>query len=148
MTEDLVRRSLSETSDEELLAITSGVAPGYTEHARKIAEDLLRERCVELPTNLRELRAQSAVAESIAEQHRQELGTERDRAVARRLGVRLMIIGFIGLVPRIFSFRFASAPLGYALPIGSIVIVIAGYILFVRASDDHASTSPRPNEES
>src|SRR5690349_25167219 len=106
MSDDDVIRSMRDTSDEELLAITSGVAMGYTDPARAIAEAVLRERRVSLPSDLKHLRKLGAAAEVEANRRHAELLATHDRLLGRRLGTKLLIVGVGGFILPFFGLQF------------------------------------------
>ena len=141
MSYDDIIRSMRDTSDEELLAITSGVEMGYTDRARVIAEAVLRERRVPLPADLKELRRRGAAAEAEANRRNAELGTARDQVIGRSWGTRLPFIGVGGFVLPFFGLQFdVLRPLGRAIPIGAAIVAIVGYILVVRTNPSESQT--------
>lgn len=143
MSDDDIIRSMRSASDEELLAITSGVEMGYTDWARAIAEAVLRERRVPLPADLKDLRKRGAAAEAEANRHNAELAAARDQAIGRRWGAHLLIIGVGGFVLPFFGFQFdVLMHLGRALPIGAAVVAIVGCILVVRTTPNESQTPP------
>jgi hypothetical protein len=143
MTDDAIIRSMRNTSDEELLAIVAGAAMGYTHQARAIAEGVLRERRVQLPADLKELRRRAATAEAEADRRMAELDAARDRAVGRAWGIRLIVIGLGAFVLPVFGLQFrVLMPFGLVLPIAAAIIAISGYILVVRTSGDASQTPP------
>src|SRR5512139_1114840 len=120
MSDDAIMRTMRNTSDEELLAITSGAAMGYTDQARVLAEGVLRERRVQLPADLKELRKHAATAEAEADRSTAELDTARDRVVGRALGIRLIVLGVGAFVLPIFGLQFrVLRPLGLAIPVAA-----------------------------
>ena len=136
-----------DSSNEELTAIASGTAPGYTELARDIAKAVLRERRVDLPRDLKELRKRAAAAEALADRLREEDDAAHDRSIGWAWGIRLMVIGIGAFVLPLFGYQFRIlAPFGYAIPIAATVVAIAGYIIFVQASKQASPQAPH-NEE-
>ena len=143
MSDDDIIRSMRNTSDEELLAITSGAALGYTAQARAIAEGVLRERRVQLPADLKDLRKRAAAAEAEANRHMADLDAVGDRAVGRALGKKLLVIGVGTLLLPIFELHsLVVRPYGLVTLIAGAIIAIVGYILFVRTSEDPSQTPP------
>jgi hypothetical protein len=137
MSADDIIRSMRDSSDEELLAITSGAAMGYTEQARAIAEEVLRERHVQLPPNLEESRKRGADAEVEANRLNADQVAAQDRALGRAWGIRLIVIGIGGFVLPIAGLQFELLmPFGSALPIAAAIVAIVGYILLVRTRGD------------
>lgn len=142
MNDDDIIRSMRNTSDEELLAITSGAAPGYTVQARTIAEGVLRERRVQLPADLKELRKRAAAAEAEANRRIADLDAVGDRAVGKALGKKLLFVGVGTLLLPIFELHsFVVKPYGLATLGAGAIIAIVGYIL-VRTSEDASQTPP------
>jgi hypothetical protein len=144
MNDDAIVRSMRKTSDEELLAITSGAEMGYTDQARAIAEMVLRERRVQLPPDLRGSRKRGAIAEAEARRRVDELNAANDKALGRSWGFRLLIIGVGGFVLPFFGWQFVVLiPFGWAIPVAAAIIGIAGYILLVRTEGDASETPPQ-----
>ena len=139
MNDDAIIRSMRSTSDEELLAITSGTAMGYTDQARAIAEAVLRERRVRLPPDLKELRKRGAIAEAEANRISSELDAAGDRALGRKFGIKLILLGFGSFVLPILD---QLKPLGWAIRFAALIIVIAGCILAVQTNSDASQTPP------
>lgn len=135
MSDDALLRSMRDRSDEELLAITTGTASGYTEQARSMAATALRERRIELPADLEELREQAAVAESEATLRSYRLDEAQGRAEGRAWGIRLMIIGIGAFALPLIGLQFRVLNLlGAVLPVAAVVLGIVGFVLFARAS--------------
>ena len=140
MGDDDILRSMRNASDEELLAITSGAEMGYTDWARSVAEAVLRERRVALPADLRELRKRAAASEAEAARLNADRQAATDRALGRKLGAKLLIVGVGGFILPFFGVQFhVLKPLGLAMPIGAGILAIIGYILM-------ESTGPRESQ--
>jgi hypothetical protein len=149
MSDDAIMQSMRESSDEELLAITSGAALGYTEHARAIAEAVLRERRVQLPADIRQMRKQAAVVEAEAYRRMDAMGEARDRAHGRSWGLRMIVLGVGAFVLPFFGRQFSLlTPLGWALPIVAAIVAIAGIIIVLRTTDKAPPTPPRDESRS
>jgi hypothetical protein len=137
MADDAILKSMRDCSDEELLAITFGAALGYTDRGRVIAEAVLRERCVELPPNLEELRRQGAAVSAEVDRLRTEAEQAGDRAITRDWGIRLAILGVGGFVLPFVGLQFRILiPFGAAIPIAAVVAAVGGYILVVGSTSE------------
>jgi hypothetical protein len=144
MSDDPVTQSMRDKSDEELLAITSGMAIGYTEHARAIAEAVLRERRVELPADLKLMRKHAAVVEAEANRRLDALGEEQDRAHGRALGLKLIVLGVGAFVLPFFGRQFSLlTSLGWLLPIVAAILAITGIVLVLKTTDKGSQGSQR-----
>ena len=134
MNYDAIIRSMRSTSDEELLAITSGAATGYTDQARAIAEAVLRERRVRLPADLKALRKRATIAEAEANRRVGVLNAARDRALGRTLGSRILVLGVGAFVFALVGLRVDMLErIGSAVRFAVAAIAIAEYIVVQRA---------------
>lgn len=110
---------------------------GYTDQARAIAEGVLRERGVQLPSDLEELRKHTAAIEAEADRRIDDQVAAQDRAIGRAWGIRLIVIGVGGFVLPILGLQSrVLTPFGTSIPIAAAIIAIVGYILLVRTSGD------------
>ena len=145
MNYDAIGRSMRSTSDEELLAITSGAAMGYTAQARAIAEAVLRERRVQLPADLKELRKRAAIAETEANHRIGHLNAARDRVLGRTLSSRILVLAIGVFVLALVGLQVDLLKrIGSAMVFAVAVIAMAEYIA-VRTSGD--KLEPPPNDE-
>jgi hypothetical protein len=132
MADDAILKSMRDCSDDELLDITSGAALNYTDHARRVAEAVLRERHVELPLNLDELRKLGAAVSAEVDRLRSESEQEQGRAVGRAWGVHLAIFGVSSFILAVVGPLLPiPIPFGEAIPIAAFIAVIGSHMLDV-----------------
>lgn len=130
MNEDAIRNAMNRRENDDLVAIATGLAEGYTSQAQALAEEVLNTRGVALPSGARVLREHLDTTRREQAELVAEVNTVQERASSKSLVVFCFVVGGGSFVLPLAGYQFRLlAALGPAVPIVGAVLVIAGIIL-------------------
>jgi hypothetical protein len=135
LNEDRIRGAMRETSDDELMAITTGTTPGYTSLAQSIAEQVLLERSVPLPRDLHQRRRQCARVEDEEERRRAAVEEADQQSISKIWGIRFVILGIGSFALPLVGYQFqVLIPFGYGIPVVAILLAVTGYVMVLQSN--------------
>jgi hypothetical protein len=141
ISDDIVRSGLETRGNQDLVAIATGLAEGYTPQARLIAEKLLAQRGAPLPPGARVLRDHLTATREQEERLLTEVERAENNASSKALASFCLIVGAGSFVLPLAGFQFRIITMfGPATPIMGAVLLIAGVLILLdvrQSSDTH-----------
>jgi hypothetical protein len=134
ISDDIVRSGLAKRGNQDLVAIATGLAEGYTPQARLIAEKLLAQRGAQLPPGARVLRDHLTTSRELEERLATEAGRAENNASSKALASFCLIVGAGSFILPLVGFQFRIITIfGPATPVIGAVLVIAGVLILLGA---------------